>query len=81
MSKPKLYIKNDKGRYEPYQLPEPDVSDTVYRKINGKYCERRMTCVRYMLHKKAVLEEYNKPLPYVVRKFKFEECYKKYEQT
>jgi hypothetical protein len=37
MSKPKLYIKNDKGRYEPYQLPEPDVSDTVYRKINGKY--------------------------------------------
>ena len=37
MSKPKLYIKNDKGRYEPYQLPETNVSDTVYRKINGKY--------------------------------------------
>ena len=37
MSKTKIYIKNDKGRYEPYQLPEPDVSDTVYRKINGKY--------------------------------------------
>lgn len=37
MSKPKLYIKNDKGRYEPYNFPEPDVSDTVYRKINGKY--------------------------------------------
>lgn len=37
MSKPKLYIKNDKGRYEPYQLPEPDVSDTAYKKINGKY--------------------------------------------
>jgi hypothetical protein len=46
----------------------------------GKYCEKRMTCVRYMLHKKAVLEEYGKPLSYVVRKFKFEECYKKYEQ-
>lgn len=37
MNKPQLYIKNDKGRYEPYKLPEPDISDTVYRKINGKY--------------------------------------------
>lgn len=37
MSKPKLYIKNEKGRYEPYTLPEPDISDTVYRKINGRY--------------------------------------------
>lgn len=33
----KLYIKNDKGRYEEYQIPEIDVSDTLYRKINGKY--------------------------------------------
>ena len=47
---------------------------------DGKYCERKMTCIRYMLHKKAALEEYNKPLSYIVRKFKFEECYKKYEQ-
>ena len=46
---------------------------------DGKYCEKRMTCVRYMLHKKAVLEVYNNPLSYVVRKFMFEECYKKYE--
>lgn len=37
MKHPKLYIKNQKGRYEPYKLPEPDVSDTVYKKINGKY--------------------------------------------
>ena len=37
MMKQQLYIKNEKGRYEPYKLPEPDVSDTVYRKINGKY--------------------------------------------
>lgn len=35
--KQQLYIKNEKGRYEPYELPKPDVSDTVYRKINGKY--------------------------------------------
>jgi hypothetical protein len=47
---------------------------------DGKHCEKRMTCVRYMLHKKAVLEYYNKPLWYVVRKFNFEECYMKYEQ-
>ena len=46
---------------------------------DGKYCERRMTCVRYMLHKKAVLEEYNKPLPYVAKKYGFVNCYKKYE--
>lgn len=37
MKQPQLYIKNEKGRYEPYKLPEPDVSDTAYRKINGKY--------------------------------------------
>jgi hypothetical protein len=37
MSKPKLYIKNDKGRYEPYELPKPDLSDMVYIKSNGKY--------------------------------------------
>ena len=46
---------------------------------DGKYCEKRMTCVRYMLHKKAVLEEYNKPLPYVGKKYGFVNCYKKYE--
>ena len=28
---PKLYIK-EKGKYVPYQLPEPDVSDTAYKK-------------------------------------------------
>lgn len=37
MKHPQLYIKNSKGRYEPYKLPEPDVSETAYRKINGKY--------------------------------------------
>ena len=37
MSKPQLYIKNDKGRYEPYTLPEPEVDNKLYRKINGKY--------------------------------------------
>ena len=36
MSKPKLYIK-EKGKFKPYVPPELDVSDTVYRKINGKY--------------------------------------------
>lgn len=37
MSKPQLYIKNEKGRYEPYKLPEPEVDNKLYRKINGKY--------------------------------------------
>lgn len=37
MKTPRLYIKNEKGRYEPYEPPAPDISDSVYRKINGKY--------------------------------------------
>lgn len=37
MKKPKLFIKNAKGRYEPYVVPEADVSDTLYRKVNGRY--------------------------------------------
>ena len=37
MNKPQLYIKNEKGRYEPYKLPEVEVDNKLYRKINGKY--------------------------------------------
>ena len=37
MSKiPKLYVKNDKGGYEPFHL-DNDVSDTVFMRRNGKY--------------------------------------------
>lgn len=35
--KKKLYIKNDKGRYEEYQVPDMDVSETLFRRVNGKY--------------------------------------------
>ena len=34
--KPKLYIKNDKGKYKPYVPPEIEVDNKLYRKINGK---------------------------------------------
>ena len=37
MKKPKLYTKNEKGRYEEYQVPDIDVSETLFRRINGKY--------------------------------------------
>lgn len=37
MKIPKLYVKNNKGRYEEYQIPEIDIEDTYYRKVNGKY--------------------------------------------
>ena len=37
MKQPKLYIKNEKGRYEEYQIPDIDVSETLFRRINGKY--------------------------------------------
>lgn len=34
---PKLYVKNNKGRYEEYKIPECDISNTLYGKINGRY--------------------------------------------
>ena len=34
---PKLYTKNEKRRYEEYQIPDLDVSETLFRRINGKY--------------------------------------------
>lgn len=49
---------------------------------DGKYCEKRQTCIRYMLHKKAeILEDNIIPLSYIFgkMKYKYSECYKKYE--
>ena len=37
MKKLKLYTKNEKGRYEEYQIPDLDISETLFRRINGKY--------------------------------------------
>lgn len=34
---PKLYTKNSKGRYEEYKIPEHDISNTLYGKVNGRY--------------------------------------------
>ena len=34
---PKLYVKNSKGRYEEYEIPDLDISKSLYSKINGKY--------------------------------------------
>ena len=44
MKHPKLYTKNEKGRYEEYQIPDLDVSDTLFRRINGKYVPVSVTC-------------------------------------
>ena len=45
---PKLYTKNDNGRYEEYQIPEMDLSNTLFRKINGKYVPVSACCVNEM---------------------------------
>lgn len=37
MRHPKLYTKNEKGRYEEYQIPDMDISKNLFRRINGKY--------------------------------------------
>ena len=33
MEIPKLYVKNEKGRYEPYREPEPPYDNVLYRKV------------------------------------------------
>ena len=42
--KQKLYIKNENGRYEEYQIPDLDMSDTLFRRINGKYVPVSISC-------------------------------------
>ena len=42
--KQKLYTKNKNGRYEEYQIPYLDVSETLYRKINGRYVPVSVNC-------------------------------------
>lgn len=44
MKQPKLYTKNEKGRYEEYQIPDLDISDTLFRRINGKYVPVSTIC-------------------------------------
>ena len=42
--KQKLYTKNEKGRYEEYQIPDLDMADTLFRRINGKYVPVSVNC-------------------------------------
>ena len=44
MKKPKLYTKNENGRYEEYQIPDIDISETLFRRINGKYVPISVNC-------------------------------------
>ena len=44
MKTPKLYTKNENGRYEEYHIPDMDVSETLFRKINGKYVPVAINC-------------------------------------
>lgn len=44
MKYPKLYTKNEKGRYEEYQIPDFDMPDTLFRRINGKYVPVSISC-------------------------------------
>ena len=44
MKTPKLYTKNENGRYEEYHIPDLDVSETLYRKINGRYIPESINC-------------------------------------
>ena len=44
MKYPKLYTKNEKGRYEEYQIPDLHVSKTLFRRINGKYVPVSINC-------------------------------------
>ena len=44
MREKRLYTKNEKGRYEEYQIPNLDVSETLFRRINGKYVPVSLNC-------------------------------------
>lgn len=44
MKYPKLYTKNEKGRYEEYQVPDMDMSETLFRRINGRYVPVSVNC-------------------------------------
>ena len=44
MKEKRLYTKNEKGRYEEYQIPDMDVSETLFRRINGKYVPVSANC-------------------------------------
>ena len=44
MKTPKLYNKNENGRYEEYHIPDLDVSETLFRKINGRYVPESINC-------------------------------------
>lgn len=46
MKQQKLYTKNEKGRYEEYQIPDFDMSDTLFRRINGKYVPVSIYCAK-----------------------------------
>ena len=48
MKQPKLYIKNEKGRYEEYQIPDVDISETLFRRINGKYVPESTMLTNYL---------------------------------
>ena len=48
MKQPKLYIKNEKGRYEEYQIPDVDISETLFRRINGKYVPESTILTNYL---------------------------------
>ena len=45
MKERRLYTKNDKGRYEEYQIPDLDVSENLFRRINGKYVPVSINCI------------------------------------
>ena len=44
MKTPKLYIKNKNGRYEEYQIPDMNVSETLFGRINGRYVPESINC-------------------------------------
>ena len=44
MKQQKLYIKNERGRYKEYKVPDMDVSETLFRCINGKYVPVSISC-------------------------------------
>lgn len=43
---PTLYTKNSKGRYQEYKIPENDISNTLYGKVNGVFVEDLLDLIK-----------------------------------
>lgn len=71
---PPLYVKNSKGRYEEYKIPENDISNTLYSKVNGRY-EPACMCLNHELDEGVWVVTKRPSVSGVIRGTYLRECF------